>query len=54
VKDRVRDLDDEFARLVAQARAEGRTVRSLADLLGIGPSTVQDLTRRGKELLEEK
>lgn len=51
-QDRSRELDDEFARLVAQARQEGRTVRGLADLLGIGPSTVQDITRRGNELLE--
>jgi DNA-directed RNA polymerase specialized sigma24 family protein len=52
--DHARELDDEFARLVAQARAEGHTVRSLADLLGIGPSTVQDITRRGNELLDQQ
>jgi DNA-directed RNA polymerase specialized sigma24 family protein len=53
-KDRVRDLDDAFALLIVQARAEGRTARGLADLLGIGPSTVNDLTRRGEQLLEGK
>lgn len=49
---KVRELDDEFARLVAQARREGRTVRQLAELLGLGASTIQDFTRRGRRLLE--
>lgn len=51
---RVRELDDDFARLIAQARREGRTVRQLAELLGLGASTVQDFTRRGRKLLDEE
>lgn len=52
-QDRLREHDDEMARLVAQARREGRTVRQIATLLGMGASTVQDLTRRGRELLDQ-
>lgn len=49
-----REQDDRFAILVATARAEGRTARQLAELLGMGASTVQDWTRRGKALLKRE
>ena len=47
---RSRESDDRFALLVLQAREEGRTVRELAEVLGIGASTVQDWTNRGRQL----
>lgn len=52
--ERSRDLDDRFAILICQAREEGRTVRELAALLGIGASTCQDWTRRGRQLRDQE
>ena len=47
----VRACDDEIAKAVVELRAaEGVTVRALADALRVGASTVQDWTRRGRQL----
>jgi hypothetical protein len=49
---RPRKADDEFARAIVDVRdREGVSVRVLADALQIGASTVQDWTRRGRQLL---
>lgn len=44
-----REAADALAIAVAEAR-EQHTVRAIAAALGVGSSTVQDLTRRGREL----
>lgn len=48
---RLRAVEDELALAVLEIReAEGLTVRALAEALGVGRSTVQDWTRRGRQL----
>ena len=44
------ELDDELFVEIERVRREGVTVRMLADVLGISPSTVQEWTRRGRQL----
>ena len=44
------DLDDQFARAVLTLREQGWSVRLLAAELGLGASTIQDWTRRGRAL----
>jgi DNA-binding transcriptional regulator YiaG len=51
----LREIDDELALAVLEVReAERVTVRALAEALGVGRSTVQDWTRRGRQLRDHE